>query len=123
MESESKSDVKLRGKVSESELILEEKLKYSELKLILSLERNVILEKDLVKVKDNLNKSLKWENSFRLLGEMTNHKGNEKKGLDYPNKIDPPYNPPGIYISVFDNLLCLLCGRIGHLKGDCGVLK
>lgn len=74
---------------------------------MMSLERNVILEKDLVKVKDDLNKSLKWATSSKFLSDMTNQMSNEKRGLGYVDKIDPPYDPHRKYVSVSDNLRSL----------------
>lgn len=82
-----------------------------------------MLEKDLFKVKDEQNKSLKWTNSSKLLGDMTNHRGNEKRRLRYVNQIDPAYNTHSKYISVTDNLLCLHYVRNDHLKIYCEVLK
>lgn len=107
LESGSKFDNKLKGKTSNVELILEERLKESELKLVMSLERNVELEKDLVKENDEFIKSLKWATFSKLLYDMTNQRRNERKVLGYVNKTNPPYNPHNKYVSVSNNLLCL----------------
>lgn len=46
-------------------------VKLKEGKLNSSLERNMIMEKDLMKVKEDLSKSLKWTASSKLLGDMS----------------------------------------------------
>ena len=33
--------------------------------------------------------------------------------------ITPPYNPHSKYVFGSNNLLCLHCGKNGHLKGEC----
>lgn len=85
---------------------MEEKLKESELNLNLALERNVVMERDLIKVNDDLNKSMKWTASFKLLGDMSSSWGPEKRGLGYVNKIDPP---PIIPTSNMSLLLIIFC--------------
>ena len=56
------------------------------------------LEKDVVKPKEELEKSLKWTKS---------------------SNITPLFNPHSKYVFVSDNLLCLHCGKNGHLKNEC----
>lgn len=56
----------------------------------MSLEKYIQLERDPVKFKDKLNKSLNWTASFKILSDMTNQKSNNWKGLGYMNMIDPP---------------------------------
>lgn len=90
---------------------------------MMSLERNAQLEKDLIKLKDELSRLVKWTASSKLLFDMTNQRNNEERDLGYVNKIDPPFNPRSKYIFVSDNLMCLHCGRNGHLKRDCVALK
>lgn len=66
-----KTDSKLKRKISENECVLEEKLKEAELMLNLTLERNFVIEMDLMKVKKDLKKSMKWTSSSNLLEEMS----------------------------------------------------
>lgn len=58
-------------------LELEDKFKTVELKMNLTLERNVVLEKDLVKAKEELNKLLKWTTSSRILNNLTSQGSND----------------------------------------------
>ena len=71
-----------------------------------------------MKLKEELEKSLKWTKSSKLLSNATNQSNFNKKGLGSLN-ISPPYNPYCKYVFVSDNLLCLHCGKSGHLKGEC----
>lgn len=48
-------------------LELEHSLKYVEVKLTKTLERNIKLEKDLIRFKEELNKSLKWTSTSNML--------------------------------------------------------
>ncbi|XP_049414870.1 uncharacterized protein LOC125877656 [Solanum stenotomum] len=104
------------------EVELEEKLKASEFKLVASLEKNSQLMKDLSKIKEELNHSLKWSDSSKILSNLANQKFNNKKGLAC-RQIKLPYNPHRKYVSVSDNLLCTHCERNGHLKEKCDSLK
>ena len=70
-----------------------------------------------MKLKEELEKSLKWTKSSKL-SNATNQSNFNKKGLGSLN-ISPPYNPHSKYVFVSDNLLCLHCGKNGHLKGEC----
>ena len=71
-----------------------------------------------MKLKEELKNSLKWTKSSKLLSNVTNQSNFNKKGLGSLN-ISPPYNPHSKYVFVSDNLLCLHCGKNGHLKGEC----
>ena len=109
---------KLNGMSNGLRVEIEEKLKNSEKNLGLSLEKSNRLEKDIVKLKEELEKSLKWTKSSKLLSSATNQSNFNKKGLGSLN-ITPPFNPHSKYVFVSDNLLCLHCGKNGHLKGEC----
>ena len=113
---------KQKGKSNSLRIDLEEKLKTSETNLSLALERSNNLERDIVKLKDELEKSLKWTKSSKMLSNVTNQSNFNKKGLGSLN-ITPPFNPHRKYVFVSNNLLCLHCGRNGHLKGDCPAWK
>ena len=108
----------LNGKPNSLQAEIQEKLKNSEKNLSLSLEKNNKLEQDVVKLKEELEKSLKWTKSSKLLSNVTNQSNFNKKGLGSLN-ISPPYNPHSKYVFVSDNLLCLHCGKNGHLKNEC----
>ena len=84
----------------------------------MALEKSNNLERDIVKLKDELEKSLKWTKSSKLLSNVTNQINFNKKGLGSLN-ITPPFNPHNKYVFVSDNLLCLHCGKNGHLKEEC----
>ena len=51
---------------------IQEKLKNSETNLSLSLEKSNKLEQDIVKLKEELEKSLKWNKSSKLLSNAKN---------------------------------------------------
>ncbi|XP_069152712.1 uncharacterized protein [Solanum lycopersicum] len=109
---------KLNGKSNSLQAEIQEKLKNSETNLSLSLEKSNKLEQDIVKLKEELEKSLKWTKSSMLLSNATNQSNFNKKGLGSLN-ISPSYNPHSKYVFVSDNLLCLHCGKNGHLKNEC----
>ncbi|XP_069150405.1 uncharacterized protein [Solanum lycopersicum] len=108
----------LNGKPNSLQAEIQEKLKNSEKNLSLSLEKNNKFEQDVVKLKKELENSLKWTKSSKLLSNVTNQSNFNKKGLGSLN-ISPPYNPHSKYVFVSDNLLCLHCGKNGHLKNEC----
>ncbi|XP_069154264.1 uncharacterized protein [Solanum lycopersicum] len=108
---------KLNGISNGLQAEIQEKLTNSEKKLGLSLEKYNKLEQDIVKLKEELEKSLKWTKSSKLLSNATNQSNFNKKGLGSSN-ITPPYNPHSKYVFVSDNLLCLHCSKNGHLKGE-----
>ena len=58
------------------------------------------------------------DKSSKLLSNATNQSNFNKKGLGSLN-ITPPFNPHSKFVLVSDNLLCLHCGKNGHLKGEC----
>ncbi|KAH0710848.1 hypothetical protein KY284_012275 [Solanum tuberosum] len=111
-----------KRKLSNLEVELEEKLKTSESKLVASLERNSQLVKDLCKIMEKLNHSLKWTDSSKILSNLANQKFNGRKRLGC-RQIEPPYNPHSKYMSISDNLLCTHCGKNGHLKEKYEILR
>lgn len=87
-----------------------------------SLERNVELERELIRVKKELNKSLKWTASSQILARLTSQRSNDGKGLE-SQKVNPPYNPHSNYVFASNNLPCSHCGRNDHLKINCKASK
>ena len=82
------------------------------------MEKSNNLERDIVKLKEELEKSLKWTKSSKLLSSATNQSNFNKKGLGSLN-ITPPFNPHSKYVFLSDNFLCLNYGKNGHLKEEC----
>ncbi|XP_010319649.2 kinetochore protein SLK19-like [Solanum lycopersicum] len=65
---------KQKGKSTSLQVELEEKLKTTETNLVLGLEKSNSLEKDIAKLKDEHENSLKWIKSSKLLSNETNQK-------------------------------------------------
>ena len=89
---------KLNGRSNGLQVEIEEKLKTTKKNMALAVEKSTNLEKDVVKPKEELEKSLKWTKS---------------------SNITPLFNPHSKYVFVSDNLFCLHCGKNGHLEGEC----
>ncbi|XP_049410536.1 uncharacterized protein LOC125873707 [Solanum stenotomum] len=106
-----------KRKLNSFKVELEESLEASESKLVVSLEKNPQLMKNLSQIKEELNHSLN-----KILSSLANQKFNSRKGLGC-RQIEPLFNPHNKYVSVSDNLLCTYCGRNGHLKKKCESLK
>ena len=89
---------------------------------VLALEKNKSLERDFLKLKDDLANSLRWTKSSKLLSNVTNQRNYNKRGLGSLNST-PPLNTHNKYVFVSDNLLCHYCGRNGHLKRECSAWR
>ena len=68
-----------KSEASRLQLDLENKLHTAEMKIKVSFERNHALERDLVRVKEELENSLKWTNSSKILTNILSQ-GNNIKG-------------------------------------------
>lgn len=110
-----------KNEASSLQLELENKLHTTEMKMKLALDINRVLERDLVCVKEELQKSLKLTNPSNIPSNLLGQGNNSKRELGY-EKIDPPYNPHIKSISDVDDL-CVHCGWDGRLKRDFRVLK
>ena len=84
----------------------------------MALERTNSLERDIFKLKDELEKYIKWTKSSKQLSNVRNESNFNKKGLGSLN-ITPPFIPHNKYVYVCDNLLCLHCGKNRHSKEEC----
>lgn len=73
------------------QLDLENKLHNVEMKMELSLERSLVLEKDLVRVKEQLEKSVKWTSSSKIHINPFSQVNDIRRGIGC-EKIDSPYN-------------------------------
>ena len=83
---------------------IQKKLKISEKNLGVSLEKSNKLEQDIVKLKEELEKSFKWTKSSKLLSNATNQSNFNKKGLGSLNKVLP------IILTVSMCLCLIICG-------------
>ena len=90
----------------------------AEMKAKLALERNHMLERDLVREKEKLEKFLKWTNSSKILTNLIDQDNNSRRGLGC-DKIKYSNNPSSKKVSDADNLLCVNCVRDGNLKKVC----
>ncbi|XP_075083606.1 uncharacterized protein LOC142167341 [Nicotiana tabacum] len=105
---------------SEAQLELESELKKVKASLVVELEKNRQLHKDLKRVKNDLDKSLKWTRSSDVITSMYKSNGGNRKGIGF-QKAKTSYNPYNKYVIVVDNRLCTHCGQIGHYKDSCKV--
>lgn len=88
------------------------------MKMNLALERNLVLERDLIYVIEELEKSFKRTTSSKILINIIIKGKNSRRRVGCEN-IDSLYNPHTKRSVVGDNLLCLHCGRNGHMKKEC----
>ncbi|XP_070057389.1 uncharacterized protein [Nicotiana tomentosiformis] len=103
---------------SETQLKLESELKEVKISLIAELEKNRQLQKDLKRVKNNLDKSLKWTWSSDTITSMYKSNGENRQGIKF-HKSKAPYNPHRKYVTVTDKWLCTHYGQTGHYKDSC----
>ena len=111
-----------KNEASILQLELQNKLHTTEMKTKIALERNLELERDLVRVKEELEKSLKWTNSSKILTNLIGQDNNSRRGLGC-DKIKSSYNPRRKSVPDADNLLSENCGRDGNLKKDCPICE
>ncbi|TMW93113.1 hypothetical protein EJD97_012181 [Solanum chilense] len=113
---------KEKGEAISIQMELEASLNSAETKLTMALEINYQLERDLVHVKEELNKYLKWATSLKLLANLTSQGQNYRQGLGNSSK-NPSYNLHGKDVLMSNIFSCLHCGCDGQLKKDCLSLK
>lgn len=80
LDESSKQDFKRRGKGSRILFKLDAELTNAKTDITPSLERNSVLEKELVRVMTKLNKSLTWITSSQILNNLTNQESSSKRG-------------------------------------------
>lgn len=68
-------------KFREFQVELEAKFKRTQLDLTASLERNSELERDLIKIKTDLEKSLRWNTSSQVLVNLNNQRSSNVEGI------------------------------------------
>ncbi|XP_069151942.1 uncharacterized protein [Solanum lycopersicum] len=81
--------------------------------------KNLELKK---KMKGELEKSLTWTNSSKILTNLIGQDNNSRRGLGC-DKIKSSYNPRSKNVPDVNNLLSENCGRDGNLKKDCPILE
>nr|XP_016440724.1 PREDICTED: uncharacterized protein LOC107766456 [Nicotiana tabacum] len=95
-------------------------LKKVKTNLVAELEKNRQLQEDLKRVKNDLDKSLKWTRSSDVIMSIYSSNGGNRQGIGF-QKAKTSYNPYRKYVTVDDNRLCTHCGQIGHYKDSCKV--
>ncbi|XP_019248392.1 PREDICTED: uncharacterized protein LOC109227649 [Nicotiana attenuata] len=106
--------------VRKAQLELESELKKIETSVVAELEKNIQLQEDLKRVKNNLDKSLKWTRSSDVITSIYRGNGGNRQGIGFP-KAKTSYNHHRKYVTVADNRLCTHCGQTGHYKDSCKV--
>ncbi|XP_070008414.1 structural maintenance of chromosomes protein 3-like [Nicotiana sylvestris] len=103
---------------SEWHILLEKELTVVKTSLCSELERNQQLQTELEKVRNDLEKSLKWTWSSDAITIMYLNNSRNKQGIGFQRE-KTPYNPHSKYVTVPDNWLCTHCGNNGHFKENC----
>ena len=107
-----------KGEASNLQFDLEPSFNTIETKRATAMEWNNQLASHLVRVKEGLQKSLKWSSSSKFHANLTIQGQNDRKVLLNSSK-SPSYNIHGKDVPMFNSLLYLHYGRDGHLKKDC----
>ncbi|XP_070016967.1 uncharacterized protein [Nicotiana sylvestris] len=110
--------VKGKEVASESHILLEKELTTVKTSLCSELERNQQLQTELEKVRNDLEKSLKWTWSSDVVIAMYLNNSGNKQGIRFQRE-KTPYNPHSKYVTVSDNWLCTHYGNNGHFKENC----
>nr|XP_009615500.1 uncharacterized protein LOC104108221 [Nicotiana tomentosiformis] len=103
---------------SEAHIKLENELNIVKTNLCAELEKNRQLQVELEKVKNDLEKSLKWTWSSDAITVMYFNNGGNRQGIRFQRE-KVCYNPHTKYVTVPDNWLCTHCGNNGHFKENC----
>ncbi|XP_070031643.1 uncharacterized protein [Nicotiana tomentosiformis] len=95
--------------------MLEDELKSVKSSLYAELERNRQLHEDLGRVKNDLEKSLKWTWSSDAITVLYKNNGGKRQVIKFQRE-KTPYNSYSKYVTVPDNWLCTHCGNTGTLR-------
>jgi len=115
LKADSKPGNSEKGKkiASEAHIKLENELNIVKTSLCEELEKNRQLQAELEKVKNDLEKSLKWTWSSNAITAMYFNNGGNRQGIGFQRE-KVPYNPHSKYVTVHDNWLCTHCGNISR---------
>ncbi|XP_070030407.1 uncharacterized protein [Nicotiana sylvestris] len=97
---------------------LENELKAVRIRMCAEIEKNRNLQADLERVKNDLEKFLKWTWSSEAITAIYTNNGGYRQGLGFQRE-KTPYNPHNKYVTISDNWLCTHCGNNGHVKENC----
>ncbi|XP_070013122.1 uncharacterized protein [Nicotiana sylvestris] len=116
-ETNSKPENSGKGKeiASEEHIRLKNELKAVRTRICVETEKNKHLQTHLERVKNDLEKFLKWTWSSEAVTAMYTNNGGNRHGIGFQRK-KTPYNPHSKYVIVSDNWLCTHCGNNGHFK-------
>ncbi|XP_070005858.1 MAR-binding filament-like protein 1 [Nicotiana sylvestris] len=103
---------------SETHIMLEKELTVVKTSLCRELERNQQLQAELEKVRNDLQKFLKWTWSSDAVTAMYLNNSGNKQGIGFQRE-KTPYNPHSKYVTIPDNWQCTHCGNNKHFKENC----
>ncbi|XP_070032832.1 intracellular protein transport protein USO1-like [Nicotiana tomentosiformis] len=109
---------KVKEIASEAHIKLENELNIVKTSLCPELEKNRQHQAKLKKVKNDLEKSLKWTWSSDAITPMYFNNGGNRQVIRFQREKFP-YNPYSKYVIILDNWLCTHCGNNVHFKGKC----
>lgn len=94
---------------------MEEKLAKARVDMIAFLERNSELQKELARIKIEIEKALKQTTSSQVITNLTSKGSNRRRGLGY-HYSNAPSNPYYKYVNGKYNLLCIHYGKNSHTR-------
>ncbi|XP_070022945.1 uncharacterized protein [Nicotiana sylvestris] len=100
---------------SEEHIRLENELKAVITRLCVETKKNKHLQTELERVKNDLEKSLKWTWSSEAITVMYANNGGNSQGIGFQRE-KTPYNLHSKYVTVPENWLCTHPGNNGHFK-------
>nr|XP_016476560.1 PREDICTED: uncharacterized protein LOC107798114 [Nicotiana tabacum] len=114
---ESKPESSERGKeiVSEEYSRLEDEVKALRCRMGAEIEKNELLQTNLEKVMNDLEKSLKWTWSVESTTTLLTNNSEKGRRVGFPRK-KYPYNPHSKSATTSDSWPCTQCGNTGHSK-------